>query len=128
LIQAVIFDMDGLLVDSEPVWFEARRELLARFGKQWAESDQERMMGVSTSVWVGYVTEKLSGAMPRDEVLRGVVGIMAAQKLAAGQQFPQKGGAIDLPGVRPDGMNPGIVGAIGAVQRFQAQASGDVGR
>ncbi len=78
MIQAVIFDMDGLLVDSEPVWFEARRELLARFGKQWTESDQERLMGVSTSVWVDYVTEKLDGAMPRDEVLHGVVGIMAA--------------------------------------------------
>ncbi len=78
MIQAVIFDMDGLLVDSEPVWFEARRELLAQFGKQWTESDQKQLMGVRTSVWVDYVTEKLSGAMPRDEVLRSIVGIMAA--------------------------------------------------
>ncbi|UCG87253.1 MAG: HAD family phosphatase [Gemmatimonadota bacterium] len=78
VIQAVIFDMDGLLVDSEPVWFRARVELLARFGKQWTESDQEPLMGVSTSTWVDYVTEKLEGAMRSDEVLHTVVGIMAA--------------------------------------------------
>ncbi|UCC74905.1 MAG: HAD family phosphatase [Gemmatimonadota bacterium] len=78
MIRAVIFDMDGLLVDSEPVWFAARRELLARFGKHWTESDQQRLMGVSTSTWVDYVTEKLEGAMPPDEVLHNIVGIMAA--------------------------------------------------
>jgi HAD superfamily hydrolase (TIGR01509 family) len=78
VIHAVIFDMDGLLVDSEPVWFGARRELLARFGKRWTESDQERLMGVSTSTWVDYVTQKLEGAMRADEVLHSVVGIMAA--------------------------------------------------
>ena len=78
MIQAVIFDMDGLLVDSEPVWFRARRELLAPFGKQWTEADQQRLMGVSTSAWVDYVTEKLEGAMRPDQVLQKVVGIMAA--------------------------------------------------
>jgi HAD superfamily hydrolase (TIGR01509 family) len=77
VIQAVIFDMDGLLVDSEPVWFEARRELLARFAKVWTDADQERQMGVRTSVWVEYVTEKLGGAMSRDDVLSAVVRIMA---------------------------------------------------
>lgn len=78
VIEAVVFDMDGLLVDSEPVWFEARRELLSRFGKRWTDADQERLMGVSTATWVSYVWEKLEGAMTRDEVLETVVGIMAA--------------------------------------------------
>ena len=78
MIQAVIFDMDGLLVDSEPVWFRARRELLARFGKRWTDSDQEPLMGVSTSIWVDYVIEMLEGAMSADEVLHTVVGVMVA--------------------------------------------------
>jgi HAD superfamily hydrolase (TIGR01509 family) len=77
VIQTVIFDMDGLLVDSEPVWFESRRELFSRFGKSWTDADQERLMGVRTSVWVDYVTEKLAGAMAREEVLNGTIGIMA---------------------------------------------------
>jgi HAD superfamily hydrolase (TIGR01509 family) len=78
VIQAVIFDMDGLLVDSEPVWFAARCELLARFGKRWSESDQERLMGVSTATWVEYVTRKLEGAMAPEEVLHTIVGMMAS--------------------------------------------------
>jgi HAD superfamily hydrolase (TIGR01509 family) len=77
VIEAVVFDMDGLLVDSEPVWFEARRELLSRFGRRWTDTDQERLMGVSTATWVSYVWEKLEGAMTRDEVLETVVDIMA---------------------------------------------------
>jgi len=76
VIQAVIFDMDGLLVDSEPVWFAARRELFSRFGKRWTSADQERMMGVSTSAWVEYVTEKLDGSMSRDDVLNSTIEIM----------------------------------------------------
>jgi HAD superfamily hydrolase (TIGR01509 family) len=78
VIRAVIFDMDGLLVDSEPVWFEARRELLSRFGRGWTTADQERLMGVKTSTWVEYLGDKLDGAMPPDEVLNTIVGIMAA--------------------------------------------------
>ncbi len=78
MIQAVVFDMDGLLVDSEPVWFEARRELFSRFGMVWTDADQERLMGVRTSVWVDYVTGKLDGAMTPDEVLHSIVGFMAS--------------------------------------------------
>jgi HAD superfamily hydrolase (TIGR01509 family) len=78
VIQAVIFDMDGLLVDSEPIWFRARRELLSRFGKSWTDSDQEPLMGVSTAIWVEYVTEILEGALTSDEVLNSVMEIMVA--------------------------------------------------
>ncbi len=78
MLQAVVFDMDGLLVDSEPVWFEARHELLQRHGKIWTEADQKRQMGVSTSTWVSYVTDRLEGAMRPDEVLNSIVGILAA--------------------------------------------------
>jgi len=78
VLQAVVFDMDGLLVDSEPVWFEARRALLQRYGKTWTDTDQERQMGVRTSTWVDYVAGMLEGAMRPDEVLDSIVGIMAA--------------------------------------------------
>jgi HAD superfamily hydrolase (TIGR01509 family) len=92
VIQAVIFDMDGLLVDSEPVWFAARRELLARYGKRWSDADQERLMGVSTATWVDYVTDKLEGAMARGEVLHTIVGMMA--------EAYQSGDVPLLPGAR----------------------------
>ncbi|UCD25176.1 MAG: HAD family phosphatase [Gemmatimonadota bacterium] len=78
MIRAVIFDMDGLLVDSEPIWFRARQELLARFGKTWTDSDQGPLMGASTAFWVEYVTSVLDGAMSADEVLESVLGIMVS--------------------------------------------------
>jgi HAD superfamily hydrolase (TIGR01509 family) len=81
VIEAVIFDMDGLLVDSEPAWFEARRVLLEPFGKNWSDSDQKRLMGVSSSVWVEYVYEKLGGAISQDEIRHNVVGVIAAAYL-----------------------------------------------
>lgn len=93
MIQAVIFDMDGLLVDSEPAWFTARRELLARFGKRWSDDDQKRLMGVSTATWVDYVTDKLEGTMPREAVLHTIVGMMA--EAYQGGDVPLLPGASD---------------------------------
>ena len=42
---AVFFDMDGLLVDSEPLWLESETEMMAEFGYQWLESDQAACLG-----------------------------------------------------------------------------------
>lgn len=42
---AVFFDMDGLLVDSEPLWLESETQMMAQFGYQWLESDQAVCLG-----------------------------------------------------------------------------------
>ena len=42
---AVFFDMDGLLVDSEPLWLISDTEMMAQFGYQWLESDQAACLG-----------------------------------------------------------------------------------
>jgi len=42
---AIFFDMDGLLVDTEPLWFESERELMARFGVRWRLEDQIHCLG-----------------------------------------------------------------------------------
>jgi HAD superfamily hydrolase (TIGR01509 family) len=42
---AVFFDMDGLLVDSEPLWLESETEMMAEFDYQWVESDQAACLG-----------------------------------------------------------------------------------
>lgn len=44
--QAVIFDMDGLLVDSEPVWYEAEKEMIESFGYRYADEVREQTIGV----------------------------------------------------------------------------------
>ena len=42
---AVFFDMDGLLVDSEPLWFISETQMMAEYGYQWLESDQAACLG-----------------------------------------------------------------------------------
>ena len=41
-LAAVLFDMDGLLVDTEPLWFETETEVMARLGAPWSKEDQEQ--------------------------------------------------------------------------------------
>ena len=43
--QAIFFDMDGLLVDSEPLWLESETQVTAAFGYTWIESDQVACLG-----------------------------------------------------------------------------------
>lgn len=46
-VTAVIFDMDGVLVDSEPANFEALRRVLARYGRQYTEADNDEFIGLT---------------------------------------------------------------------------------
>ena len=46
-LQAVMFDMDGLLVDSEPLWFRAEGAVMARLGGSWLPADQNALVGGS---------------------------------------------------------------------------------
>ncbi len=77
MIEAVIFDMDGLLVDSEPAWFRARVDLLEHHGKTWTQADQLAMAGVHTDVWVSALYDRLEGQLSRKQVLEGIVDRMA---------------------------------------------------
>ena len=77
MVDAVIFDLDGLLVDSEPVWFRVRTEMFGRYGLTWTDDDQKALMGGSTQWWVEYVSNKLAGRLSPDrvksETLEGMV-------------------------------------------------------
>lgn len=72
-IKAIIFDMDGLLVDSEPVWDEARVAMAARHNRLWTQADHFNVMGVSTDEWTTYMIERLeltlSPKVVREEVI-----------------------------------------------------------
>ncbi len=57
-LQAVLFDMDGLLVDSEPLWFEVESAIMARLGGTWSPADQEALVGGSLQRSLGYLLAK----------------------------------------------------------------------
>jgi len=59
LIAAVIFDLDGLLLDSESVWDEARRDYVAEHGGRWRDEATRAMMGMSSVEWSRYGRDEL---------------------------------------------------------------------
>ncbi|SET60719.1 haloacid dehalogenase superfamily, subfamily IA, variant 3 with third motif having DD or ED [Nonomuraea wenchangensis] len=75
---ACVFDLDGVLVDSEPVWEEVRRAFVAEHGGTWQPDTQSRLMGMSTGEWAAYLHE-LGVRLTPDEIARGVVDRMTAR-------------------------------------------------
>ena len=58
-IDAVIFDMDGILIDSEVLWRQVREEFAADNGLVWSTEDQESTMGCNTRMWSRIMVERL---------------------------------------------------------------------
>ena len=63
-VTAVLFDMDGLLIDSEPLWLEAETAVMARLGASWSENDQAQLLGGSLERSVRYLLSKAARPAP----------------------------------------------------------------
>ena len=59
MIAAVVFDLDGVLVDTETVWDDVREALVRERGGRWHERAQADMMGMSSLEWSRYMHEEL---------------------------------------------------------------------
>jgi HAD superfamily hydrolase (TIGR01509 family) len=70
---AVVFDLDGVLIDSEAVWNDARRELVERSGGTWRDDAQRAMMGMSSVEWSRYMSEELEVPMSSEDISDAVV-------------------------------------------------------
>jgi HAD superfamily hydrolase (TIGR01509 family) len=69
-LAAVLFDMDGLLVDTEPMWLETETEVMARLGAPWTPEDQYALLGGSMERTVGYLLAKATRPAPPETVER----------------------------------------------------------
>jgi HAD superfamily hydrolase (TIGR01509 family) len=72
-LAAVIFDLDGVLVDSETVWNDVRRELAEETGGTWRDDAQRAMMGMSSPEWSRYMREELGVPLSPREISNTVV-------------------------------------------------------
>jgi len=74
VIEAVVFDLDGLLLDSEHIWDEVREQLVGERGGRWHDRAQQDMMGMSAPEWSSYMHDRLGVPEPpeaiNDEVVR----------------------------------------------------------
>jgi HAD superfamily hydrolase (TIGR01509 family) len=75
---AIVFDLDGVLIESEQVWDTAREELVRERGGTWHDRATRDMMGMSSTEWSRYLHERLGVPMTPDEINRDVVRRVAA--------------------------------------------------
>jgi HAD superfamily hydrolase (TIGR01509 family) len=73
VIEAVIFDLDGVLLDSEQLWDQAREQLAKERGGRWNENAQRDMMGMSSLEWSRYMHDVIGLPEPPEEISREVV-------------------------------------------------------
>ena len=92
MIEAVVFDLDGVLLDSEHVWDEVRERLARERGGRWHERAQADMMGMSSPEWARYMHEVIGLAEPPEEIAAEVVRRMERRYAA---ELPLIGGAVD---------------------------------
>src|SRR5688572_29643691 len=76
-VHAVVFALDGVLVDSEEPWDEVRRGLAANAGVPWPAGATRAMHGMSTAQWSAYLTGTVGVPGRADEVAAAVIGRMA---------------------------------------------------
>ncbi len=92
MTDAVVFDLDGLLLDTEQVWDEVREGLVRERGGRWHDGAQADMMGMSSTEWSRYLHDELGLPEPPEELNRIVVERMEDRYR---QQLPVVDGAAE---------------------------------
>ena len=78
-IEAVVFDLDGVIIDTEGVWEEVRREYVAEHGREFLPDSQTAMMGMSTPEWSRHLAVDVGVGLPAEQVASEVLSRMASR-------------------------------------------------
>ena len=106
---AVFFDMDGLLVDSEPEWFQSEIEVTRPFGYTWTEEDQVACLGGPLSRVGKYMHDKCDGAQTPESFTQALID---TQALKMRRNTPTMPGALSLVReLQANGIKTGLVSA-----------------
>jgi HAD superfamily hydrolase (TIGR01509 family) len=92
VIGAVVFDLDGVILETEALWNEVREGLTRERGGRWSDQAQADLMGMSSIEWSRYLHEKLGVPDPPAEISREVVRRMAKRYA---EDLPLIDGAVD---------------------------------
>jgi HAD superfamily hydrolase (TIGR01509 family) len=91
-VDAVVFDLDGVLIDSEPEWEQVRKQFVLENGGRWPDEAQSRLMGMSTAEWARYLSQDLGVGQPDADVAELVIDRMAERYR---RHLPLMPGALD---------------------------------
>lgn len=106
---AVFFDMDGLLVDSEPLWLDSESKIMAKYGYQWLESDQAVCLGGPLDRVGNYMSGLINGQRDGDSLIFEISDLMVRKFQG---NLPFLPGAIELiDDLRTHGVSLSLVSA-----------------
>jgi HAD superfamily hydrolase (TIGR01509 family) len=91
-VAAVVFDLDGVILDTEQLWDEVREGLARERGGHWSDRAQADMMGMSSIEWSRYMHEVVGLADPPQEINREVVRRMLDRYA---ERLPLINGAVE---------------------------------
>jgi HAD superfamily hydrolase (TIGR01509 family) len=92
MIDAVVFDLDGVVVDSEQVWDDVREQLAKERGGRWHDGAQAAMMGMSSPEWSAYMHDEIGLSESPEEINAEVVQRMLDRYR---EQLPLIDGAVE---------------------------------
>jgi HAD superfamily hydrolase (TIGR01509 family) len=95
VVQAVVFDMDGVLVDTEPDWDSARREIAEAAGGRWHPQATTDMIGMSAPEWSRYMHDELGVDLEPEEINRRVVARMLERVADGPPLLPGAAAAVE---------------------------------
>ena len=91
-IAAVVFDLDGVLLDSEAAWVKVKKEFTEETGGHWKEQAQWDMLGMSSIEWSRYMHDELGVPAPPEQISSAVADRLAQQYR---EQLPLIPGALE---------------------------------
>lgn len=137
-VQAVVFDMDGVLVDSEGIWWQVREAFARSLGRRWREEDQIATMGCNTAAWSRIMVERLGLAdLPDWDAPAVAREIISRMQASYREQLPQRPGAaeavrrvaaccpVGLASGSPRALGETVLAALGLKQVFATTVYGD---
>ena len=133
-MNTVIFDLDGVLVDSEQVWDQSRRDVVDEHGGTWKDSATTDMLGMSSKEWPVYLIEQLGVPLSVEEINEAVVDAMLREYR---EHLPLLPGAREAVARMADAFTLGLASSsnrpiidvvlqeMGVTERFKATVSSE---
>jgi HAD superfamily hydrolase (TIGR01509 family) len=133
---AVIFDLDGTLVDAEIWWNEIREAWAAEHGRDWTAADQAAVMGANSAGWGRIMRDRLDLDLPVPEIVDAIVGgvveryrVRGAPVIDGAAEMVRRLAADGMPLAVASSAHRAVIdaalGALGIDQLFQAVVTSD---